>query len=154
MLVTQSCLTLCDPMDCSPVGSSVHGILQAKILEWVAISFSRESSQPRDWTQVSRIAGRLFTDWATRETPLICLMAFKKVLLQFYFWFLSDLLSTEIICSDHSCFYSQLWFIIMVVTPLIIFTRWPLGRPEYRGCQAKKQWSHLTLTFGKFLDFY
>ena len=41
----QSCLTLCDPMDCSPLGSSVHGILQAKILEWVAISFSRESSQ-------------------------------------------------------------------------------------------------------------
>ena len=67
VLVTQSCLTLCDPMDYSPVGSSVHGILQARILEWVAISFSGESSQPRDWIQVSRIAGRLFTDWATRE---------------------------------------------------------------------------------------
>ena len=58
--VTQSCLTLCDPMDCSPPGS-VHGILQARILEWVAISFSRGSSQPRDRTQVSRIAGRFFT---------------------------------------------------------------------------------------------
>ena len=46
--VAQSCLTLCDPMDCSPPGSSVHGILQARILEWVAISFSRGSSQPRD----------------------------------------------------------------------------------------------------------
>ena len=54
-------------MDCSPPGSSVHGILQARILEWVAISFSRESSQPRNQTQVSCIAGRFFTNWATRE---------------------------------------------------------------------------------------
>ena len=50
---TQSCLTLCDPVDCSPPGSSIHGILQARILEWVAISFSRGSSRPRDRTQVS-----------------------------------------------------------------------------------------------------
>ena len=48
LLVIQSCLTLCDPMDCSLLGSSVHGILQARILEWVAISYSRGSSQPRD----------------------------------------------------------------------------------------------------------
>ena len=48
VLVTQLCLTLCNPMDCSPPGSSVHGILQARILEWVAISFSRGSSRPRD----------------------------------------------------------------------------------------------------------
>ena len=47
--------------------SWLHGILQARILEWVAFPFSRGSSQPRDWTQVSRIAGRLFTSWATRE---------------------------------------------------------------------------------------
>ena len=110
--VTQSCPTLHDPMDCSPPGSSVHGILQARVLEWVAIAFSelccsnqqgkseshsvvfdslqphglyspwnypgqntgvgtfpffRGSSQPRDWTQVSHIAGRSFTSWATRE---------------------------------------------------------------------------------------
>ena len=50
-LVTQSCLTLCDPLDCSPPGSSVPGIFQARILEWVAISFSRGSSRPRDWTR-------------------------------------------------------------------------------------------------------
>ena len=67
--IAQSCLTLCDPMDCSPPGSSLHGILQARILEWVAIPFSRGSSQPRDWTQVSRIAGRHFNLWATREVP-------------------------------------------------------------------------------------
>ena len=59
--VAQSCLILCDPMDCSLPGSSVHGIFQAKVLEWVAISFSRRSSQPRDRTQVSRIVGRGFT---------------------------------------------------------------------------------------------
>ena len=60
-LVTKSCQSLCDPMDCSPPGSSVHGILQARILEWVAISFSRGSSRPKDQTQVSLIAGRFFT---------------------------------------------------------------------------------------------
>ena len=69
MLVTQSCPTLCNPMDCSPPGSSVHGILQARILEWVAISFSRGLSQPRDQTWVSCIVGRFFTDWATRKFP-------------------------------------------------------------------------------------
>ena len=62
---------LCDPMDCSPPGSYVHGILQARILQWwVAISFSRGSSRPRDRTQVSRIAGRRFTIWVTREASI------------------------------------------------------------------------------------
>ena len=60
--ITQSCLILCDPID-----HKVHGILQARILEWVAFPFSRGSSQPRDHTQVSRIAGRFFTSWATKE---------------------------------------------------------------------------------------
>ena len=60
VLVAQSCLTLCDPMDYSLPGSSVHGILRARILEKVAILFSRESSQRRDQTQVSCIAGRFF----------------------------------------------------------------------------------------------
>jgi len=60
-LVAQLCLTLCNPIDCSPPGSSVHAILQARILEWVAIPFSRGSSPPRDQTQVSRIANRFFT---------------------------------------------------------------------------------------------
>ena len=52
----QLCLTLCDPMDCSHPGSSVHGILQARILEWVAMPFSRGSSQPRDQTHVSHVS--------------------------------------------------------------------------------------------------
>ena len=59
--VAQSCLTLCDPMDCGLPGSSIHGIFQERVLEWVAISFSRRSSRPRDRTQVSRTVGRRFT---------------------------------------------------------------------------------------------
>ena len=65
--VTQACPNVCGPMDCRPPGSSVHGIFQARILEWVAISSSRGSSQTRDWTLGSSIAGRRFTIWATRE---------------------------------------------------------------------------------------
>ena len=63
-----SCVQLfVTPMDCNAPGYSVHGILQAKMLEWVAIASSRVSSQPRDRIQVSHIAGRFFTNWATRE---------------------------------------------------------------------------------------
>ena len=65
----QSCLTLCEPMDCGLPGSSVHGILQARILEWGAILFSKGSSRPRDRTWVSCIAGTFFTIWAIRESP-------------------------------------------------------------------------------------
>ena len=68
VLVTQSCSTLFDPMDCSLPGSFVHRIFQARILEWVAISSSRGSSQPGDQTRfscVSYIAGKFFTCWAT-----------------------------------------------------------------------------------------
>ena len=65
--VAQSCPTLCDPIDCSLPGSSVHGIFQAIVLEWIAISFSRGSSQPRAWTRVSHMVDRRFTVSATRE---------------------------------------------------------------------------------------
>ena len=65
--VAQLCPTLCHPMD-----YTVHGLLQARILEWVAFPFSRGSSQPRDRTQVSRVAGGFFTSWVTREA-LHCL---------------------------------------------------------------------------------
>ena len=71
-LYLHSCMlnyVLCNPKDCSPPGSSIHErVLQARILEWVAIPFSRRSSPPSDGTQVSCIAGRFFTSWATRET--------------------------------------------------------------------------------------
>ena len=65
--VAQLCPTLCDPMDCSLPGFSLHGILQGRVLEWVAIPFSRGSSWSRDRTRVSWIPGRHFNLWATRE---------------------------------------------------------------------------------------
>ena len=67
VLVTQSYPTLCNSMDSRPPGSSDHGILQARILEWIAISLSRASSQPRDWTCVSCIGKWILYHWATRE---------------------------------------------------------------------------------------
>ena len=88
--VAQSCPTLCDPMD-----YTAHGILQARILEWVVFPFSRGTFQPRDWTQVSRIAGRFFTSWATREalkgmnlaTKMINRNATRVEVLSFKEWF-------------------------------------------------------------------
>ena len=70
-MCTQSCMTLCDPMDCSLPGSSVHGIFQARIPEWVVISFSRGSSEIRDRTRVSCTGGRFFTIRATGEDPYL-----------------------------------------------------------------------------------
>ena len=64
--------TLSHPLACSLPGSFVHGIFQARVLEWVAIPFSRVSSWPRDWTQVSCIVGRFFTIWATMKTRVTC----------------------------------------------------------------------------------
>ena len=69
--VSQSCLTLCESTDWSLSGSSVHGILQARILEWVAYPFSRGSSWLRNGTEVSCITGRFFTSWATRDAPIV-----------------------------------------------------------------------------------
>ena len=74
VLAAQSCPTLSNSMDCSLPVSSVCGILQARILEWIAISFSRGSSWSRDWTRVSCIAGRFFYHWATREA-MVCLLS-------------------------------------------------------------------------------
>ena len=86
--VAQLCPTLCDPVDCSLPGSSVQGISQARILEWVAISFSRGSSLPRDQTQVFCIAGRHFTVWASREAfyfaPIPCTL--KSISSEFCFY--------------------------------------------------------------------
>ena len=93
--VAQSCLTLCDPVDCSLPGSSIHGIFQARVLEWVAISFSRGSSPPRDWTWVSYIVGRHFTLWATREVPSfsLCSPIYPSLLFFVFMFFLKTLSS-------------------------------------------------------------
>ena len=103
VFVTQSCWTLCNPMNCSLPGFSVHGILQARILQWVAISSSRGSSQSRDWTWLSCISGGFFTIWAPREVwihqkSLIDLMIDRhlgyysivgiNILVVFYYYFI------------------------------------------------------------------
>ena len=80
-LVIQSCPTLCDPMDCSLPGSSVHGILQARIIEWATMPSSRGSSQPRDRNQVFHIAGRFFTSWVTREAQTVYISSVYIILL-------------------------------------------------------------------------
>ena len=76
--VSSLCPTLCGLMDCSLPGSSVHGIFQARILEWVAIPFSRGSCQPRDWTQASRTGSGFLIVWATREALKALVKAIKK----------------------------------------------------------------------------
>ena len=85
--IAQSCPILWDPMDCSPPASLVHGIFQARILEWVAISFSRRHSWPRDWTQVSCIAGRRFTVWATKEVMLDIISGDCFITGSLFLWF-------------------------------------------------------------------
>ena len=98
----------CDPVDCSLPGSSVHGILQARILEWVAISFSRGSSRPGDQTQVSCIAGGFFSSWAIREALTFSInnsIKFKNVyvhivLKQCCFWVAK---SSSTLCDPMDC---------------------------------------------------
>jgi len=86
--ILSSCLTLWDPMDCNPPGYSTHGVFQARILGWDAISFFRGSFPPRDRIQVSCIAGRCFTLWATREAGTI-LKCFFLCSISNFFSFLS-----------------------------------------------------------------
>ena len=93
--VAQLCPTLCDPMDCSLPHSSIHGIFQARVLVWVAISFSRGSSWPGDRTQVSRIVGRRFTIWATREA----LKVWSRVITRSDFHFTKIMLA--LLCRCH-----------------------------------------------------
>ena len=73
VLFVQSCMTLCNPIEYSLLGSYVHGILQARILDWVAIPFSRGSSRLRDQTRVSCITGRFFIIWGSREAIYVCM---------------------------------------------------------------------------------
>ena len=99
--VAQSCLTLCIPMDCSLPGSTVHGVFQARILEWVAISFSRRSCRPRDWTRVSCIVRRCFTVWATREVFLFLVNFgyFSTIINASKVLYLSKGLYTRVVCN-------------------------------------------------------
>ena len=86
-MCAQSSLTLCNPMNCSPLGSSVHGMLQARILGWVAMLSSMGSSQPRDGNSLKSpaVAGGFFTTSATWETPLNCVNSKSLCLTLFNF---------------------------------------------------------------------
>ena len=99
--VAQLCLTLCDPMDCSPPASSVHGIFQARILEWIAFSFSRGSSWPRDQTRVSCIAGRVMA-WYLFKSYILC--SSQKYQVCILCWHLSPSNIMEIIAVKQSSF--------------------------------------------------
>ena len=127
VLVSQLCLTLCDPMECSPPGFSVHGILQASIPQWVAIPFSKGSSWPWDWTWVCLIAGRSFTIWDSRET-------FSGDILVIYTRSLPILLFTI-----HKNFPSRE---AMFDNPglLTVRSKWPKGWLSYRKKLTQKLW--------------
>ena len=91
MLVAQSCQTLCNLMDCSLPDSSVHWILQAKTLEWVAIPFSRGSSRPRNQNWISHIEGGFFTIWATREALLLIIFFSVNLHIHMGLWLLNKI---------------------------------------------------------------
>ena len=103
-LLTQLCLTVCNSMDCSPPGSSVHGILQAKILKWVAISFSKGSSWARDQTRISYMAGRFFTAESTGKPST----TFSVPLDSVHIWFKWH---------HHSLSLISIWFIYVTFFP-------------------------------------
>ena len=107
--VTQLCLILCNLMDYNPSDFSVHGILQARILQWVAIHFSRGSSWPRDQTQVSHIAGRFFTIWTTRCHIIHC----------YNVWHIHRASSTTNV--HWSCWFSHIYF----QSSIMLFCREP-----------------------------
>ena len=111
-------------MDCSLSGSSVHGIFQARVLEWIAISFSKGSSWPRNWTRASHIAGRCFTVWATREDSRISYKCtYIPFLLKGYLYpFLSPTLSQPSRLSESTRLYSKEVKHFLFDSPLLIET--------------------------------
>ena len=126
-LVAHLCPTLCDPMDWSPPGSSVYGILQARMLEWVAIFYSRMSSWLRDWTHVSCIAGRFLTVWITREMLEAINISLPHA---FSLWELPKSQSSEVIDykGRYLCSFNRL---IQMVTTLIKTGKWPTSAQKY-----------------------
>ena len=125
--IAQSCPTFCNPVDCRPPGSSVHGISQARTLEWVAISFSRGSSWPRDWTQASCIGRWIFTTEHQRSPTLTCSWASSSNTNLFY----SKVLNA-------SC--NLLNTVLKVKNRVIV---WVGNGCKYIGCLPSKSWCSL-----------
>ena len=138
LLVTQSCPTLCNPMDCSPPGSLVHGIFQARIWKWVTIPFSRTSSWPRAWSLVSCIA-----IWDTREAPYhklithLILLSFLKHWLSGFQAIMFSLLflsyqypfSLPFTSTSHLSDVSTMEFLSSILTFILIYPRSHLQIP-------------------------
>ena len=146
VLVAQLGLTLCNPTDCSPPGSSVHGILQASILEWPAITFSRGSSQPRDWTLIY-IADRFFTIWATGksctsvwEHHIFMKEGMFSILWRIARFHLNQKLSSAWVC----LFPSALCALWQEIMPLHTFIYTLPPHPS--GCALVSRWVWLSVT--------
>ena len=111
----------CDPMDCSLPGSSVHGISQAKILKWVAISFSRWSSQPRDWTCISCIVGRFFTTEPLGKPfyryMCICICVYVYMCILFFNWKKTALQCCVGFCHTKNVIQPQLYIYHLLPKP-------------------------------------
>ena len=146
----------CDPMDWSLPGSSVHGISQASILEWVAISCSMGSSWPRDWTQVSCIVGRFCTNWTIRES--LTYISFNlSIIFQFLQTQLVLLLKAEPIFRFPFCLFGFLCFVSCCSTllTLLYFLYRPYMNKSTFSCQVHflkcfSNWSvsHMLIFFG------
>ena len=128
--LTQLCPTLCNPVDCSPPGSFVCGILQARILEWVAISFSRASSRHRDRTQVFCIAGRRFNLWATRE-------ALIPTIFKFFYTNLGSILKSRDITLP-----TKVRLVKAIVFPVVMYgcESWTIKKAENQRIEAFELW--------------
>ena len=136
-------------MDCSPPGSSVHGIFQARVLEWGAISFSRGSSRPRDQTWVSRVADRRFTVWATREAQLYILGPFppKSLTPVLFFFLLTTILQSV---SDLFCCLKPAHWVFNFVDHIFTYLfRPPLCSMQDLSSPTRyRTWKHRVLSTG------
>ena len=104
----------CNPIDCSLPGSSVHGILQVGILEWVTISLSRGSSWPRDWTQVSCTAVRLLTNWAMREASMWIVVFMPTIAYLMTQYYITFIYKDKILVGKNLCEVFVFFFIKVV----------------------------------------
>ena len=151
LLVFSWCLTLCNPMDYSLPGSFVHGFLQARILEWVAMPFSRGSSPPRNWTWVSCIEGRFFTIWATWEVHI------TQRIVYFYhpaiFGKPVKSSTSNSSCGAQSAYatykysHSQHFLCFLLITPLL-----SSYNPNNKVMENRCKW-HLRVNLFHFLEF-
>ena len=138
VLVAPSCPFLCNSMDCSPPGFSIHGILQARILEWVAITFSRGSAWLNDWTQVSCVADWFFTVWATREAPILEWVAMSS---------LQGIFPTQGSNPDLLHCRRILYFLSHQGSPRIL--EW-VAYPFFRGTSRPRDWTRVSCIAGGF----